>query len=101
METDEPKPAVELDNQLRFVGPLKFTLETGEAEMIGVNYIAKGGFGNAAAVSPEEAFARDVGALAEQEGKGKGKAVEEEKKEEQHNALRDAGGHDEREFSGD
>ncbi|KAL7269703.1 hypothetical protein RUND412_007618 [Rhizina undulata] len=34
--------------KLKFV-PLKYTIETGEAEMIGVDFVAKGGFGNAAA----------------------------------------------------
>ncbi|KAH8147753.1 uncharacterized protein LAJ45_08218 [Morchella importuna] len=29
--------------------PLNYTIETGEAEMIGVDFVAKGGFGNAAA----------------------------------------------------
>jgi COP9 signalosome complex subunit 6 len=34
--------------KLKFV-PLKYTIETGEAEMIGVDFVAKGGFGNATA----------------------------------------------------
>lgn len=34
--------------KLMFV-PLNYTIETGEAEMIGVDFVAKGGFGNAAA----------------------------------------------------
>lgn len=34
--------------KLLFV-PLNYTIETGEAEMIGVDFVAKGGFGNAAA----------------------------------------------------
>ena len=34
---------------LKFV-PAAYTVETGEAEMIGVDFIAKGGWGNAAAV---------------------------------------------------
>lgn len=42
---------------LKFV-PAEYTVETGEAEMIGVDFIAKGGWGNAAAVG---AAAGDVG----------------------------------------
>ena len=35
---------------LKFV-PAEYTVETGEAEMIGVDFVAKGGWGNAAAVA--------------------------------------------------
>lgn len=42
---------------LKFV-PAEYRVETGEAEMIGVDFIAKGGWGNAAAVG---AGAGDVG----------------------------------------
>ena len=35
---------------LKFV-PVEYTIETGEAEMIGVDFVAKGGWGNATAVA--------------------------------------------------
>ena len=33
--------------------PTKYTVETGEAEMIGVDFVAKGGWGNAAAITEQ------------------------------------------------
>ncbi|KAI5811324.1 hypothetical protein DFH27DRAFT_507586 [Peziza echinospora] len=46
---------------LKFV-PTKYTIETGEAEMIGVDFIAKGGWGNAGAGSSSAGKAAGVGA---------------------------------------
>ncbi|KAH0604827.1 uncharacterized protein H6S33_006495 [Morchella sextelata] len=77
--------------------PLNYTIETGEAEMIGVDFVAKGGFGNAAAeLSGLEGTAQGAAAAAgaaeskdgaakkvklsdeAQQGKGKEKAEEKE-----------------------
>lgn len=86
--TQESKNALKLS----FV-PLNYTIETGEAEMIGVDFVAKGGFGNAAAelsglegtAAEASAGVKDGGAkkakLGEEEGgpKGKGKDKADEK----------------------
>ncbi|RPB05164.1 hypothetical protein L873DRAFT_1825341 [Choiromyces venosus 120613-1] len=50
IETEDAATAGAVENllKLKFV-PLKYTIETGEAEMIGVDFVAKGGFGNATA----------------------------------------------------
>lgn len=70
--------------KLLFV-PLNYTIETGEAEMIGVDFVAKGGFGNAAAelsglegpaVEPSTSAkegAKKIKLDEEKETKGKGK----------------------------
>jgi COP9 signalosome complex subunit 6 len=52
IETEDAAAAGSVESmlKLRFV-PLKYTIETGEAEMIGVDFVAKGGFGNATAES--------------------------------------------------
>lgn len=91
MEADDS--ADEGAPNLLFV-PLNYTIETGEAEMIGVDFVAKGGFGNAAAeLSGLEGTAQGGAAAAEgkdgaakkvklseeaQQGKGKEKAEEKE-----------------------
>jgi len=50
LETEDAAAVGTVENmlKLKFV-PLKYTIETGEAEMIGVDFVAKGGFGNATA----------------------------------------------------
>lgn len=57
--------------RLKFV-PLKYTIETGEAEMIAVDFVAKGGFGNAGAVAASEDDQQN-GAAKDKKGKGKAK----------------------------
>lgn len=53
----------------------EFEVETGEAEMIGVDFVAKGG-GNAAAVAGQQGAAAEGGSAKERKGKGKSKAKE-------------------------
>lgn len=74
--------------KLMFV-PMNYTIETGEAEMIGVDFVAKGGFGNAAAEAsglegPAEAStsakdgAKKIKLDEEKDTKGKGKEKSDE-----------------------
>ncbi|KAF8477498.1 hypothetical protein BDZ91DRAFT_844132 [Kalaharituber pfeilii] len=61
---------------LKFV-PAEYTIETGEAEMIGVDFVAKGGWGNATAVSSgvEAAKAKAVQAAPTQAASAGGDTV--------------------------
>lgn len=56
---------------------LQFEVETGDAEMIGVDFVAKGG-GNATAVRKAEVASGAASGSKEKKGKGKGKAKDEE-----------------------
>lgn len=56
---------------------LQFEVETGDAEMIGVDFVAKGG-GNATAVRKAEPAQTAASSSKEKKGKGKGKAKEDE-----------------------
>lgn len=62
--------------QVRF-RELQFEVETGDAEMIGVDFVAKGG-GNATAVRKAEVASGAASGSKDKKGKGKGKAKEEE-----------------------
>jgi COP9 signalosome complex subunit 6 len=62
--------------QLRF-RELQFEVETGDAEMIGVDFVAKGG-GNATAVRKVETNSPVASGSKDKKGKGKGKAKEED-----------------------
>ncbi|SMR48709.1 unnamed protein product [Zymoseptoria tritici ST99CH_1E4] len=62
--------------QLRF-RELQYEVETGDAEMIGVDFVAKGG-GTATAVRKAEIHSPTASGLKEKKGKGKGKAKEED-----------------------
>lgn len=62
--------------QLRF-RELQFEVETGDAEMIGVDFVAKGG-GNATAVRKVETNSPTASGSNAKKGKGKGKAKEED-----------------------
>ena len=65
---------------------LSFEVETGEAEMIGVDFVAKGG-GNATAVPGGQSNAAGEASQKEKKGKGKGKAKDEKTEEEADGAL--------------
>lgn len=89
MDDDEKDKEVEKEGGLlKFVGPLKYTLETGEAEMIGVDLIAKG-VGNA---SVDER----VKEVVEEKVEGKGKGKEKAEVKANHYTQHDAGGSEER-----
>ncbi|KAK4546504.1 hypothetical protein LTR36_001721 [Oleoguttula mirabilis] len=60
---------------------LSYEVETGEAEMIGVDFVAKGG-GNATAVTKQEAAQAAESSKKDKSSKGKGKAKEKEKDDE-------------------
>lgn len=68
---------MEADTQHVRFRELQFEVETGDAEMIGVDFVAKGG-GNATAVRKAEGTNTTPSSSKEKKGKGKGKAKDDE-----------------------
>lgn len=79
------EPVGEQQSEMRF-RELSFEVETGEAEMIGVDFVAKGG-GNATAVPGGQSSTIAEASQKDKKGKGKGKAKDEKAEEEADGAL--------------